>query len=89
MTKFPTERNLAGAAYSGDFPGLGTDPRDIGYLHGTGTGTASDHAQEPIPDYQGVSVPPPDRVSGVPPMRLTVRVENIARTIGTQIFGKW
>ena len=87
MAKLPPERHLPGAAYTGDFPGLGTDPQAFDYLRGTDT--ASDNVQEPKPDYQGVSVPPPDRVSGVPPMRLTVRVENIARTIGTQIFGKW
>jgi len=87
VAKFPTERNLAGASYTGDFPGLGTDPQDIEYLHDTGR--ASDHAREPMCDYGGVNSPAPNPVSGVPPMRLTVRVENIARTIGTQIFGKW
>ena len=87
MAKFPPERNLAGASYTRDFPGLGTEPQDIGYLHGTGT--ASDHAQEPMRDHEDANLLAPNRVSGVPPMRLTVRVENIARTIGTQIFGKW
>ena len=89
MAKFSVERDLAEPSYPGDLPGLGRRAQDIGYFDKVHAPDKRGGAWEPTSDYQNSAAPPPDRPSTVPHTGLTARVENIARTIGTQIFGKW
>jgi hypothetical protein len=89
VAKIAAERDLAEPSYSGDLPGLGRRAQDTGYfdkvyapdMHGGARGPASNYLDSPAL--------PPEHPSGVYHTGLTARVENFARTIGAQIFGKW
>ena len=80
MAEISAKKDLAGPSYSGDFPGLGRDAQDFGYFEKTfSPGVTGNTADPPTPIFP----------SAVSHAGFTARVENLARTIGAQIFGKW
>ena len=89
MAKISAEKDLAEASYPGDFPGLSNSAQDNGHLEKTRAPDLSGGAWGSIGGNRNTSSPPPVDAVGVPQTTLTARVENIARSIGTQIFGKW
>ena len=89
MAKISTEKDLAEPSCSGDFPGLGRSAQDFGYFEKAYPAGASRNTWDPTSDRQASDTPPPAIPSGASHTGLTARVENFARTIGAQIFGKW
>ena len=89
MAKISPEKDIAEASYPGDFPGLSNSAQDDGYLEKAHASDLSGGAWGSISGNRNTSSPPPVGTVGVPQTTLTARVENIARSIGSQIFGKW
>ena len=89
MAEISAKKDLAGPSYSGDFPGLGRNAQDFGYFEKPYPRGITGNAWDSTPDYQTSASPAPAIQNSAPHTGLTARVENFARTIGTQIFGKW
>jgi hypothetical protein len=89
VAKISAEKDLAEPSYSGDFPGLGRSAQDFGYFEKAYPPGMTGHASDSTSDYKTSASPPPAIPSGASHTGLTARVENFARTIGAQIFGKW
>ena len=89
MAEFSAKRDLTEPSYSGDLPGLDRSAQDFGYFEKGYPPGVSGNAWDPTSDYQSPASPPPAIPSGASHTGLTARVENFARTIGAQIFGKW
>ncbi len=89
MAEFSAKKDLTEPSYSGDLPGLGRSAQDFGYFEKDYPPGMSGNASDPTSDDQTSASPPPAMPSGASHTGLTARVENIARTIGAQIFGKW
>ena len=89
MAKTSAEKDLAGPSYSGDFPGLGRNAQDFGYFEKAyPPGMTGNAAWDPNTHEKSDS-PLPAIPPGAAHAGLTARLENFARTIGAQIFGKW
>ena len=89
MAKISAEKDSAEPSYSGDFPGLGRSAQDFGYFEKAYPPGMIENARHPASDYQTSASPPPAIPNSASHTGLTARVENFARTIGAQIFGKW
>ena len=89
MAEYSAERDLAEPSYPGDLPGLGRRAQDVGYFGKVCAPDMHGGAREPTSNYRDSAASPPAHPSGVSHTGLTARVENFARTIGAQIFGKW
>ena len=89
MAKISAEKDLAEPFYSGDFPGLDRSAQDFGYFEKAYPPGMIENARDPASDYQTSASPPPAIPNSASHTGLTARVENFARTIGAQIFGKW
>ena len=89
MAKISAEKDLAEPSYSRDFPGLGRNAQDFGYFEKAYPPGVTGNALDPTSDYQTSASPPAALPSSASHTGLTARVENFARTIGAQIFGKW
>ncbi len=89
MAEFSAKKDLAEPSFSGDFPGLGRNAQDFGYFEKAYPPGVTGNAWDPTSDDPTPASPPPAMPSGAPHTGLTARVENFARTIGAQIFGKW
>jgi hypothetical protein len=89
VAEFSAKKDLAEPSYSGEFPGLGRSAQDFGYFEKAYPPATAAHAWDPTSDDQTSASPPPAIPSGASHTGLTARVENFARTIGAQIFGKW
>jgi hypothetical protein len=89
VAKISAEKDLAEPSYSGDFPGLGRNAQDFGYFEKAYPPGVTGNALDPTSDYQTSASPPAALPSSASHTGLTARVENFARTIGAQIFGKW
>ena len=94
MTEISAKKDVAGPSYSGDFSGLGRNAQDFGYFekaypHGMTGNTWDGTTWDPTSDDQASASPPPAIPSNAFHAGLTARLENLARTIGAQIFGKW
>jgi hypothetical protein len=89
VAKISAEKDLAEPFYSRDFPGLDRSAQDSGYFEKAYPPRMTGTAWDPTSDYQTSASPHPAISSGTSHTGLTARVENFARTIGAQIFGKW
>jgi hypothetical protein len=89
VAEFSAKKDLAEPSYSGEFPGLGRTAQDFGYFEKAYPPATTGHAWDSTSDDQTSAYPPPAVPSGASHTGLTARVENFARTIGAQIFGKW
>lgn len=89
MAEYSAKKDLTEPSYSGDLPGLGRCAQDFGYFEKDYPPGMSGNAWDPTTDHQTSASLPPAIPSGASHTGLTARVENIARTIGAQIFGKW
>ena len=89
MAKISAEKDFAEPSSFGDFPGLGHSAQDFGYFEAAYPPGTTGNTCDPPADHQTSATPPPAVPSGRSHTGLTARVENFARTVGTQIFGKW
>ena len=89
MAKNSAEKDSAEPSYSEDFPGLGRSAQDFGYFEKAYPPGMTGNAWDPTSDHQTPAAPHTVIPSGASHPGLTARVENFARTIGAQIFGKW
>jgi hypothetical protein len=89
VAKLSAEKDLAEPSYSGDFPGLGRSAQDFGYFEKAYPPGMTIKARNPTSDHQASASPPPASPSSASHTGLTARLENFARTIGAQLFGKW
>ena len=89
MAEISAKKDLAEPSYSGDFPGLGRDAQDFGYFEKAYPPGIAGKAWDPTSEYQTSASPPPAIPSSASHTGFTARVENFARTIGAQLFGKW
>jgi hypothetical protein len=81
------KKGLAGPSYSGDFPGIGRNAQDFGYFEKPYQPGMAGNTWDPTSDY--LPTASPVTPSSASHAGLTARLENFARTIGAQIFGKW
>jgi hypothetical protein len=89
VAKISAEKDLAGPSYSGDFPGLGRNAQDFGYFEKAYPPGMTGDAWDPNAPHDKSETPLPVIPAGAAHAGLTARLENFARTIGAQIFGKW
>ena len=83
------QKGLAEPTNSRDFPGLGRSAQDFGYFEKAYSPSVTGNAGDWASEHRTSASPPPAIPTRGPHTGLTARVENFARTIGAQIFGKW
>jgi len=89
VPQISAKKGLAEPSYSGDFPGLGRSAQDFGYFEKAYPPGVTGNARDEASEHQTSASAPPAIPSSAPHTGLTARLENFARTIGAQIFGKW